>query len=149
MSTVVININLERLQYIDYPTKLATYMKCRIYQQFQPFPLTTESPNTIYIAKPCTCKLVICEAKPIVEISIPSMIISPFTASMIRNNAKVKLDLPAPVLPTIPICYYQRVREGVREEARKSLRVVVGEGVRKEWGRSEIMQISLKYEKKK
>ena len=146
MSTVVININLERIQYIDYPTKLATYMKCRTYQQFQPFPLNTESPNTIYIAKHCTCKLFICEAKPIVEISIPSMIISPFTASMIRNNAKVKLDLPAPVLPTIPICYYQRVREGVREGVREEARESLRDGSRGRSGEGRDNADSLQFE---
>ena len=40
---------------------------------------------------------------PIVEISIPSITMLPFAFSRILNNAIVKDDFPAPVLPTIPI----------------------------------------------
>ena len=40
---------------------------------------------------------------PIVLIFIPSMLISPPAASMIRNKDNVMDDFPAPVLPTIPI----------------------------------------------
>ena len=40
---------------------------------------------------------------PIVSIFIPSMLISPPAASMMRNKDNVMEDLPAPVLPTIPI----------------------------------------------
>ena len=39
---------------------------------------------------------------PIVAISIPSIKIAPRADSIIRNNANVNDDLPAPVLPTIP-----------------------------------------------
>jgi hypothetical protein len=41
---------------------------------------------------------------PIIDISTPSICILPFAASIILNNARVKDDFPAPVLPTIPIC---------------------------------------------
>ena len=40
---------------------------------------------------------------PILEISISSMTILPPADSRIRNKARVRLDLPAPVRPTIPI----------------------------------------------
>ena len=40
---------------------------------------------------------------PIVSIFIPSMLISPPAASVMRNKDNVMEDLPAPVLPTIPI----------------------------------------------
>lgn len=39
---------------------------------------------------------------PIFAILIPSIIISPSAASLIRNKPKVREDFPAPVLPTIP-----------------------------------------------
>ena len=42
---------------------------------------------------------------PIFAILIPSIIISPSAASLIRNKPKVSEDFPAPVLPTIPICW--------------------------------------------
>lgn len=48
---------------------------------------------------------------PIFAILIPSIIISPTAASLIRNKPKVREDFPAPVLPTIPIC-----REEIQEE---------------------------------
>ena len=41
--------------------------------------------------------------KPILEISTPSITMEPPADSMIRNKARVKEDLPAPVRPTIPI----------------------------------------------
>ena len=41
--------------------------------------------------------------KPKSEILMPSMDMWPDAASMMRNNARAKDDLPAPVLPTIPI----------------------------------------------
>ena len=37
------------------------------------------------------------------EILMPSMAMYPPAASIMRNNARAKEDLPAPVLPTIPI----------------------------------------------
>ena len=37
-------------------------------------------------------------------ISTPSMTIRPPALSRIRNKAKAKDDLPAPVRPTMPIC---------------------------------------------
>ena len=40
---------------------------------------------------------------PILEISTPSMTIFPPADSRIRNRATVRLDLPAPVRPKIPI----------------------------------------------
>ena len=40
---------------------------------------------------------------PIELVSLPSMIICPDAASMIRNRDKATDDLPAPVLPTTPI----------------------------------------------
>ena len=43
-----------------------------------------------------------------VAISTPSIRILPPALSRMRNNAKVSDDLPAPVLPTIPICRNQR-----------------------------------------
>lgn len=49
--------------------------------------------------------IVILERKscnPREAISIPSIDIDPFTASMMRNNDNVKEDFPAPVLPTMP-----------------------------------------------
>lgn len=39
---------------------------------------------------------------PIVDISIPSIIILPSDPSRILNKQFVSVDLPAPVLPTIP-----------------------------------------------
>jgi len=42
-------------------------------------------------------------------ISVPSTIIDPDAASIIRNNANVNDDLPAPVLPTIPT-YSQHIQ---------------------------------------
>lgn len=42
---------------------------------------------------------------PIFAMLIPSIIISPSAASLIRNKPKVREDFPAPVLPTIPICW--------------------------------------------
>lgn len=41
-------------------------------------------------------------SSPMFAIFIPSTTIDPKEASIIRNNAKVSDDLPAPVLPTIP-----------------------------------------------
>ena len=41
---------------------------------------------------------------PIELMSLPSMIICPDAASMIRNKDKATDDLPAPVLPTTPTC---------------------------------------------
>ena len=40
---------------------------------------------------------------PSLEISVLSMVIRPSAASIIRNSANVREDLPAPVRPTIPI----------------------------------------------
>ena len=40
--------------------------------------------------------------KPYFDMSWPSMRMEPSAASMIRNRAKVREDLPAPVRPTIP-----------------------------------------------
>ena len=40
---------------------------------------------------------------PILLISTPSIIIFPFSNSIILNNVKDKVDFPLPVLPTIPI----------------------------------------------
>ena len=40
---------------------------------------------------------------PMSEIRTPSITILPPAASISLNNAKVKDDFPAPVLPTIPI----------------------------------------------
>ena len=40
--------------------------------------------------------------RPISEILIPSIMILPSAASSIRNKASVRVDLPEPVLPTIP-----------------------------------------------
>ena len=48
---------------------------------------------------------------PIVSIFIPSMLISPPAASMMRNKDNVMEDLPAPVLPTIPI-WKQKINIG-------------------------------------
>lgn len=50
---------------------------------------------------------------PILEISIPSIRIRPPALSRIRNNAKVRVDLPAPVRPTIPTCFGMKKREGL------------------------------------
>lgn len=47
---------------------------------------------------------------PIFAILIPSIIISPSAASLIRNKPKVSEDFPAPVLPTIPI-YWEEIQE--------------------------------------
>jgi len=41
--------------------------------------------------------------RPRVAISSPSMMILPMAFSIMRNNAMVSEDFPAPVLPTIPI----------------------------------------------
>ena len=43
---------------------------------------------------------------PIELVSLPSMIIFPDAASMIRNKDRATVDLPAPVRPTTPI--YQK-----------------------------------------
>lgn len=43
-------------------------------------------------------------SKPIVARSTPSMMILPFVNSTSRKRACTQEDLPAPVLPTIPIC---------------------------------------------
>ena len=48
----------------------------------------------IFERKPC---------RPISEMLMPSIIILPLDASKIRNNARVKVDFPEPVRPTIPI----------------------------------------------
>ena len=45
--------------------------------------------------------------RPMSPIHTPSMKICPLAASMIRKNAKVNEDLPAPVRPTTPICNIQ------------------------------------------
>lgn len=42
------------------------------------------------------------ECNPIVEISIPSITMLPPAASIILKSERVRLDLPAPVRPTIP-----------------------------------------------
>lgn len=42
-------------------------------------------------------------SSPTVEISTPSMEIEPLDASTILKMAVVRVDLPAPVRPTIPI----------------------------------------------
>ena len=44
---------------------------------------------------------------PIAAISTPSITIFPPALSRIRNKAKAKEDLPAPVRPTMPICRVQ------------------------------------------
>ena len=53
-----------------------------------------------------TCGMIVIRdlrsCRPRDEVLTPSMIIDPPAGSMIRNRAKVKDDLPAPVLPTIP-----------------------------------------------
>ncbi len=41
--------------------------------------------------------------KPMVLTSTPSITIAPLAASTILNKEEIKLDLPHPVLPTIPI----------------------------------------------
>ena len=46
---------------------------------------------------------------PISEMSMPSIFIVPSAASIIRNRAKVKEDLPAPVRPTIPTLIIRNV----------------------------------------
>ena len=48
--------------------------------------------------------LVLRSCRPISPIHTPSIKICPLAASMIRKNAKVNEDLPAPVRPTTPIC---------------------------------------------
>ena len=49
---------------------------------------------------------------PIAAISKPSIRIRPPALSRIRNKAKVRVDLPAPVRPTIPTCF-SRKKEGL------------------------------------
>lgn len=43
-------------------------------------------------------------SSPTLAISTPSIEIDPLEASTILKMAVVSVDLPAPVLPTIPIC---------------------------------------------
>ncbi len=38
------------------------------------------------------------------SVSLPSIITSPWLGSTRRKRAEIKEDLPAPVLPTMPIC---------------------------------------------
>ena len=42
-------------------------------------------------------------SRPIFDTSIPSIIILPEAASTILSNEMSKVDLPLPVLPTIPL----------------------------------------------
>jgi hypothetical protein len=60
-------------------------------------------------------------SSPIWAMSMPSMEIEPLVGSTMRKSALVSVDLPAPVLPTIPICCaykYELTREGERKEER-------------------------------
>ena len=41
--------------------------------------------------------------KPMLDISIPSILIHPLKLSIILHNTSPKVDFPAPVLPTMPI----------------------------------------------
>ena len=51
---------------------------------------------------------------PIVAISIPSIKILPPALSRMRNKAKVREDFPAPVRPTIPICWNDKIESNVK-----------------------------------
>lgn len=55
-----------------------------------------------------TCGMIVIlflrSCRPIVEISILSMRMEPSAASIILNRQFVRLDFPAPVRPTMPIC---------------------------------------------
>uniref|UniRef100_A0A7C9EIF7 Uncharacterized protein n=1 Tax=Opuntia streptacantha TaxID=393608 RepID=A0A7C9EIF7_OPUST len=42
---------------------------------------------------------------PIEEMLMPSMVICPAAGSIIRNSACMRVDLPLPVLPTIPVFF--------------------------------------------
>ena len=60
-----------------------------------------------------TCGMIVSlerrSCSPIVAISIPSIKILPPALSRMRNKAKVRDDLPAPVRPTIPICWNDKI----------------------------------------
>ena len=60
-----------------------------------------------------TCGMIVSlerrSCSPIVAISIPSIKILPPALSRMRNKAKVRDDLPAPVRPTIPICWNGKI----------------------------------------
>ena len=67
--------------------------------------------NTTYLhairAYVLTCGMIVSLDRrswsPILEMSMPSITIFPPALSRIRNKAKVSVDLPAPVRPTMPI----------------------------------------------
>ena len=62
-----------------------------------------------------TCGMMVsCDRRscsPIAAISKPSIRIRPPALSRIRNKAKVRVDLPAPVRPTIPTCFARKKRK--------------------------------------